>query len=245
MKKCLYVECAKYYDLFVNKKEINKEIEFISRLLNKFKVKFVLDIGCGTGLYLIGLKKKGFDVEGLDLSKEMLKEVRKKSKKIKLYNKSMLNFRINKKYDAITCLSSTLLALPNFKLIEKAIKNFYEHLNLKGILFLDLPNHLKEIRECNNVKKHTSYNLPEGRFDSTEISCKKGNKWVEKWYGIVRKGNKVSKFKDIWEEFIFQPKMLVISLKKIGFKILKIYGSMMGDRFDKNKSWRIVYLCRK
>ena len=112
-------------------------------------------------------------------------------------------------------------------------------------LFLDLPNHLKEIRECNNVKKHTSYNLPEGRFDSTEISCKKGNKWVEKWYGIVRKGNKVSKFKDIWEEFIFQPKMLVISLKKIGFKILKIYGSMMGDRFDKNKSWRIVYLCRK
>ena len=129
--------------------------------------------------------------------------------------------------------------------LKKAIKNFYEHLNLKGILFLDLPNHLKEIRECNNVKKHTSYNLPEGRFDSTEISCKKGNKWVEKWYGIVRKGNKVSKFKDIWEEFIFQPKMLVISLKKIGFKILKIYGSMMGDRFDKNKSWRIVYLCRK
>jgi len=120
-EKSLYTASAKYYDLLGNKEAIDKCASFISEQLKKYRVKSVLDLGCGTGLYTIALKKKGFNAEGLDLSKEMLQIARKKSKNLKLYNQNMSNFKINKKYDAIICLGSSLLALPNFKLIEKAI----------------------------------------------------------------------------------------------------------------------------
>ncbi len=77
-EKSLYKPSAKYYDLLVDKKEIEKEANFISKILKKYQVKSILDIGCGTGLYLLPLKKKRFLVEGLDLSKEMLREAKKR-----------------------------------------------------------------------------------------------------------------------------------------------------------------------
>jgi len=244
MGKSLFNSCAKYYDFIEPKEDIRKNSLFISKLLNRFGVKYILEIGCGTGSFLIQLKKLGFDVQGLDFSKGMLKEARKKSK-IKLYHKDMSNFKINKKYDAIICIGSSLLALPNFKLIRKTIQNSYNHLNKNGIIFLDLPNHRREIRQCNNKKEHVSYKIPKGRLESIFLSYKKGNKWVEVWNGSVKEGGKVSKFVDIWEEVIYSPKELEASLKNTGFNIFRIYGSMKGEKFDENKSWRRIYLCQK
>ena len=123
-KKNLYDDTAEYYDLLEDNKKITKEINFLAKHLKKAKVKTVLDVGCGTGIYVVGLKKKGFDVEGLDLSGSMLKEARKKDSKIKLYKKDMSSFKIKKKYDSVICLSSTLVALPNLRLIQKTLKFF-------------------------------------------------------------------------------------------------------------------------
>jgi len=245
MAKNLFASCAKYYDFLVSKEDVKKELKFIYKVFNEFRIKTVLDLGCGTGLYLVPLKNKGFEAEGLDLSKKMIKEARKKNKNIIIHHKDMSKFSINKKYDAIICLSSSLLILPNFKTIEKTLKRAYEHLNSEGILLLDLPNHSKEIKECNNVTSHTTQKFSKGRLDSTFISYTKGKRWVEEWHGIVKEGNRTSKFKDIWEELIYSQKKLESSLKRTGFKILRIYGTMDGARFDKNKSYRKVYLCTK
>jgi len=244
-KKNLYQLSAKYYDFLVDKKDLEKEVNFITKFLNKFKTKSLLDVGCGTGLYLTRFKKQGFNVEGLDLSTNMLKEARKKNKIIKLHKKNLLDFKINKKYDAIICLSSTLILLPNFNLIKKTLKNIKSHLVLKGIFILDLPNHSVEIKALNNVKEHESIKIPGGKMEATFLSYKKENKWREEWYGNVIKGKKRTKFKDIWEEYIYSPRTLEEYFKKIGFNILKIYGSLKGGKFDKNKSYRRVYFCQK
>ena len=244
-KENLYTSCAKYYDLLVIKKDVEREVKFISKLFNNFKVKSILDVGCGTGLHLIPLNRIGFDTEGLDLSASMLKEARKKNKKIRLYQKDMSDFKLNKKYNAIICLSSTLISVPNFKLIKKTLGTIYTHLYSDGILLIDLPNHAKEIREQNNVKERAIYVIPKGRVDSVFFSYKEGNKWVEEWYGEAREDSKTSKFKCVWKEFIYSQTKLESYLKKTGFKILRIYGSMTGTEFNKNKSYRRVYLCQK
>ena len=72
-----------------------------------------------------------------------------------------------------------------------------------------------------------------------------GKKWIEEWNGTVKKGNKIYKFKDVFEEFIFSPKKLETFLKITGFKILKIYGSRTGGNFNNEISYRRVYLCKK
>ncbi len=245
MRKSLYLKSAPYYDIVVDSRVIARSAKFISKLLSKFNVYSVLELGCGTGLYLIPLKKDGFDVEGLDLSQSMLKEARQKSKTIKLYKKDMSNFKINKKYDAIICLNSSLLALPNFQPIKKTIKNISKHLKENGIMILCLPNHSKEIKESHNERSEETHKITGGILKSICFSHKKGNKWIEEWYGTVKKSNKVYKFKDIFEEFIFSPKELENFLKRTGFKILKIYGSRTGENFNNKSSYRRVYLCKK
>jgi SAM-dependent methyltransferase len=245
MKKNLYIEAAKYYDLSFSGGDNARRVEFITKTLKRFKVKTVLELGCGTGLFLIPLKKKGFDIEGLDLSPSMLKEARKKDKSVRYYKKDMSSFKIAKKYDAIICLSSSLVILPGYGAIEKTLRNSYKHLGNEGILLLDLPNHEKEIREEHNTRERETHKFPGGRLDSVYFSYKKGNRWVEEWDGTVIKGKKVTKFKDVWEELVFSPRKMEGIIRKGGFKILRLYGSMKGGKFDRHGSRRRVYLCRK
>ena len=247
MGKNIYsILSAKYYDAVVNKKQYEKEAVFYSGLLNKFHARSVLELGCGTGLYLVLLKRMGFDIEGLDLSKPMLKEVQRKDRKIKLYNRDMSNFKIGKKYDAVLCLGSSLIFLPNFSLIEKTLINSYNHLKQNSILILDLPNHTKEIKERNHKVSRTSIKLPKGRLYSTSHSYRKGDKWIEVWHGKVVEGKKILRFRDVDEEIIYSPKKLEASIRSAGFKILKIYGSANEESvFDVKESDRRIYLCRK
>ena len=52
--------------------------KIIGRLLNS-NGKTVLDVGVGTGRFATWLAKKGFEVVGVDISKEMLKEAKRKT----------------------------------------------------------------------------------------------------------------------------------------------------------------------
>ena len=241
-----FSESAEYYgQMSPISKEFKEKVEFYKKLLKKYKTKSVLDLGCGNGLYLFPLKKAKFDVEGLDISKKMLGEARKKDKSIKLYLQDMSKFKINKKYDSIICLNSSLVLLPNFKLIERTIKKCNEHLKDKGILLLDVPNHKKEIKEANFEQSSETSKIPNGRIDAIYRDYKKGNKWVTDWFGFVKKGNNFFEFREHYEELIYSPKELENALKRNDFKIIKIYGTRKGGKFDPNKSWRRFYVCQK
>jgi len=233
---------SKYYDLML-KKECEKSAKFIVKELKKFKVKTILELGCGTGLYLFPLKKAGFNIEGLDISKEML-DMAKKRGKVKLYKGDMAKFNIKKKYDAVLNLNSSLILLKNHQEIDKSLKCSAKHLNPNGIMILDLPNHVKEIKELKNEQDHSTYKFPGGKIDLISRDYKKGSKWVAEWFGFVQEKNNYSEFTEFYEELIFSPKKLEKSLKSAGFKILRMFGSRTGGKFDPKQSWRRVYLCQ-
>ena len=236
---------AEWYDVILGRDEYEKNAKFVSQQLHKFNVKTVLELACGSGLYLFPLNKNGFDVEGLDISKEMLDVARKRSKAIKLYKQDMTKFNTKKKYDAILILNSGLALLPNQSLIDKTIKQSQKNLNANGILLIDLPNHKKEIKESNLDQEYEKYKIPNGKIDVVFRHRKNGNKWIEEWDGFVKQGNKLSQFKEYYEEFIYSPQAIEKSLKNHGFKILKVFGSRRGGKFNPDNSWRRFYLCQK
>ena len=235
---------AEYYDIVLRKKEFELNAKFIEKLLKKYNKKNILELGCGTGLYLFPLKA-GFNIEGLDISKEMLKVAKKNKTKIKLYEKDMSSFKINKKYDSILCLNSSLILLPNMKLIEKTIKNVYNHLSKEGLFLIDLPNHVKEIKEENNSQIKKRYKIPKGSLEIIFNDYKKGDKWISVWNGVFKKGSNSKKFEEHYEELIYSSKELEKYLEKIGFEIVDVFGSRRGGKFYINKSWRRFYLCIK
>ena len=89
-----YGKMAKYYDLFYKDKDYNKEINFITDLINDRKT--ILDVGCGTGIHMHLLESIGYEVDGIDLSKDML-EIADSRVNGKVYQGNLLDYKINKK----------------------------------------------------------------------------------------------------------------------------------------------------
>jgi len=86
-----------------NKKQ-NKTFRHVMALgmIDKGKV---LDLGCGDGLFLNTLKKKGFKAMGLDISEEAIRKCRKKGLSAEVFDfgKQKLNFKDNE-FDYVVML---------------------------------------------------------------------------------------------------------------------------------------------
>lgn len=134
---CEYQSMAKYYDLFYSKKSYSKEVEFITDLIGTRKT--ILDVGCGTGIHMKLLEDKGYRVDGMDLSENML-DIAKSRTKGHLFCGNLLDYKSNKTYDVIISMFAVFNHLQNYKELEKGIKNLYNQLNTNGILIIDLHN---------------------------------------------------------------------------------------------------------
>jgi ubiquinone/menaquinone biosynthesis C-methylase UbiE len=137
--KVLFQRLAKYYDKIYRLKDYKKEVDFIQFLFQKFnlRVKTILDVACGTGSHAILLKKMGYDLVGVDISKEMLQIAREKVKGVGFIEGDMRKLRLNKKFDAVLCLFSSIAYNQNYDELEQTLRNFYNHLKEKGILIFD------------------------------------------------------------------------------------------------------------
>jgi len=233
-----FASSSRYYDVIQGVEYFARSAKFVAGLLNG---RSVLELGCGTGLYLFPLKKAGFDIEGLDISKEML-DLAKKKGKAKLYQKDMSSFKL-KKYDAILCLNTSLLYLPDMKAVEKTLKNVAKHLKPNGLFLLDIPNLSVEIKELNNQQDHDTFPLPNGELDVVFRDYKKNNRWCSTWIGHAKEGDKYYDFVEKYSELIYSPKVLEKLLRK-DFHILDMFGTRFGGVFREGVSSRRFYLCK-
>ena len=74
---------------------------YIDIFLSKTCGKQILDIGCGTGTLSEYIANKGYIVDAIDFSEEMLKIARNKIKNVNFIQMDMRSININKKYNGI------------------------------------------------------------------------------------------------------------------------------------------------
>lgn len=111
---------------------------YIDKFLNILLDKNILDIGCGVGNLTKYIFDKGFNVDGIDLSIEMLNIAKSKYKEINFYNMDMKNITLNKKYDGIV-LAYSLFHLTKEEVI-KILPKYFNLLNSNGKMLLILQN---------------------------------------------------------------------------------------------------------
>lgn len=109
---------------------------YVDKFLNYLEGKKVLDIGCGVGNLTKYIMDKGFNVEGIDLSKEMLNIAKQKYSDIKFYEMNMKEITLSKKYDGIM-LAYSLFHLTKKEVIE-VLPKYYNLLNNNGKILLIL-----------------------------------------------------------------------------------------------------------
>jgi SAM-dependent methyltransferase len=117
------------------------DVEFYSERLANCKGK-VLEPGVGTGRILIPLLEKGFQVDGFDVSEEMLTICRNHCETRELnptlFKGEMASVSLDTNYEAIIVPTGTFLLLHRREDSIKALRNFYNHLSHGGRLILDI-----------------------------------------------------------------------------------------------------------
>jgi len=135
---------AKYYDIFNQGKDYGREYYFLENVFKRYsrlKIIDVLDLGCGTGIHARHLSSKGYNVLGLDLSKEMIEIANSRAAPRNRFRVGdMSNFKLNKKFGAIICMFSALGYLTKNSQIRGFFKSVKEHLKSQGLLIVDVWN---------------------------------------------------------------------------------------------------------
>ena len=238
---------AKYYDSFAGKKRYKEWEVFLNSLVKKYKIekKIAVDLACGTGINSKTLRNIGFEkVLGVDNSREMLAEAKKKYKDISFARKDFLSFS-GKEFanvDLVTCFYDSLNYLLKESELKKTFKNVYNSLKIGGVFVFDLntPGHAKGISN-NKPSIFTNEDL----FVIMDNKVK-GRFWFLNLSILVRKkGNTFSLFKEIHTEKMYEEGVVVNLLKSVGFKILETKKENKKYQDGKTYNNRIYYIVKK
>lgn len=158
------------------KMHTQKELSYLIKFLDK-KDK-ILDVGCGYGRFTIPLAKKGYSIEGIDITPALIDKAKRDAKKEKMN----ISFKIgdmrklpykNNSFNKIICMWSVFIELHKKKDQLKAIKEMKRVLIPKGFALIEMPVPVN--------KNLIIYNKKSG----DNIVLKKGKKVVKNIIGNV------------------------------------------------------------
>ncbi|MEU8272069.1 class I SAM-dependent methyltransferase [Sphaerisporangium sp. NPDC049002] len=97
----------------------------------------LLDVACGTGRNLRSFADAFEHVEGVDLAEDMLRVAQKRLPGVPLHQGDMKDFRLDRKFDAVTCLFSAIGYLDDAEQLNAALRCFGRHLNPGGVIIVE------------------------------------------------------------------------------------------------------------
>ena len=147
MKKQAYSLFARYYDEYMAHVEYDSWVDFIlGRYTRRYKKSpgKVLELACGTGNIASRLVRRGFAVDGTDISEAMLHIARVKPFAANFKQANMLDPIKNDKYDLILLLFDSLNYLRQPEEINILLENAGNALTPEGMFIFDVST----IRNC-------------------------------------------------------------------------------------------------
>jgi SAM-dependent methyltransferase len=102
----------------------------------------VLDVACGTGRLLIDYAGEGIDIDGVDISPDMIDGARQNAARaglnLNLYVQPMQKLNLPRRYRTIIVPSSSFLHLTERKEATAALNCFHAHLEAGGLLAMSM-----------------------------------------------------------------------------------------------------------
>lgn len=235
----LWFDSPLYHILYKNRNQ-EEANQFIDTVLRKLTIEYgsILDLACGKGRHAYYLAQKGFDVVGLDLSKESIQYANTMYQldNLEFYVHDMrLPFRINY-FNYIVNLFTSLGYFDDLKENEKVFESM--HLGLKdgGYIFIDFMNSEKVIH--NLVQRENKL------IDGYQFYLRR-----EVLNGKIIKNIQVEKEEKIW---MYREEVQALTqfhfhtfLNKTGFELVKEYGDYQLNPFNVKTSDRYILLAKK
>jgi SAM-dependent methyltransferase len=146
----MFNKSAAIYDAIFRAKgkKWEEEVQQFSALVKRYKRSggnSLLAVACGTGGHEQHLQKD-FDVTGLDIDPAMLAIARERLPGVDLHCASMVDFRLDRKFDVVMCLFSAIGYANTPDSLQRSIRTMSEHLVPGGILVVEPWISLQEFR---------------------------------------------------------------------------------------------------
>ncbi len=253
-----FLDYAKYYNAFYNDKDYEKESNYILDIFKKenFYPKTLLDLGCGTGRHAFQFALDNIEVSGIDLSNEMIKmgkdflnnqKFPNSTSKPTLINGNIQNARLNKSFDAVTCLFHVMSYQTTEEEALNCFKTAYDHLNDSGFFLFDFwygPSVLKDKpshREKTVIVEDSSITKISDSITDINTNI------VDVNYLITVKDNKSSKVTTFSElhrmRYWFLPELFYLA-KEANFSIENT-GAWLKDTKPTDNDWGAWILLQK
>ena len=137
----MFAESAAVYDLLYSSiKNYAAEAEQIAALLRAVnpRCRTILDVACGTGEHArLLVENFGFEADGSDLDPDLIGIARSKHPDGRFFVADMATLRLDRRYDAVLCLGSSLGYLRHLAAVKQAFACFREHLNVDGVVIVE------------------------------------------------------------------------------------------------------------
>jgi ubiquinone/menaquinone biosynthesis C-methylase UbiE len=227
----MYKEFVEVYDFIYSFIDYKKASKKLLRLIKKYKKspkKRLLDVACGTGSHLFYLQDD-FTCTGLDINADMLEIAKSKVKNATFVQGDMITMNLNKKFDVITCLFSSIGYVKTYENLKKTINNFANHLNIGGIVIIE-PWLTKSVYKVGqpSMTTYDGEDIKIARLNTTNL--KDDLSTMEMHYLMVKKGEEVKYFKDYHELGLFDTDKTIEIMENANFEVKSFEKGLMVDR---------------
>lgn len=206
----------------------------------------VLELACGTGAYLIPLREKGYEIDGLDISNEMLDRAKEKARQrnveIDVRNGDIRDFQVNKKFNLILLLGNSLQHLLTRKEVENCFAAVKRHLMPGGKFIVEVFNpSLKILAQNPDVKVLDSeYETAHGKMILTGCVDYDAATQINRITWNYRNENAGTSKTFQFSMRQFFPQELDALLEYNNFKLEKKFGERDGSPFVSGSPRQIV-----
>ncbi|OGT37556.1 MAG: hypothetical protein A3F11_02760 [Gammaproteobacteria bacterium RIFCSPHIGHO2_12_FULL_37_14] len=230
-KKPIFKDLAKYYDLIYSWKEYKNEAQIIKSLINQYKKSTgnnLLEVACGTGKHIQYLKDS-FSILATDFNKDMLAVAQKNISDVTFKQADMIHLDLDKKFDVIICLFSSIGYVKNYKNLNKTIENFSKHLNKGGVVIIEPWFTVSSYKT--GLPTMTTYDGDDIKIARLSICKKRGILSVmDMHYLIAERDKKMTHFIERHELAMFDINKMLGVMKKNGLKAKFLKNGLMKER---------------
>lgn len=214
-------ELAGYYDQIYSFKDYPKEARALLRLARRYlkrSPRSLLDVGCGTGLHLAEFRRKLSVVAGVDRSPQMLAVARRRlGRGVPLVQGDMRRFSLATRFDVVTCLFSAIAYMETRRDRDRAIANFYHHLNPGGVALIE--GWVRRSRWRGAGGDLRTYDDGNTRVARVTSSWREGDHSVVEYQFLIgRRGKRIRHLTEVVRNPLLETDEMLESFRRAGFR---------------------------